>query len=388
MTETQLRKTLLVLPSAIGLAHRPSCNMKALILIDIQNGLTKKKTLYKEQVFINSVNSAIKAYRDLGSKVIFVQHNNNQLRFGTFDWEIDQRIERHEDDTVIQKNHGNAFRKTVLKTTLSELGINSITIGGLVSHGCVKASCLGGIAEGFETSLIKNGHTNWNKDAQIKIADTEKELVKNGILLEEFQNQPGDTKSNKSLNNLTTEELGQLFPIVIQEYTDRWIDLYQTEKQLILESFSQLEIVNIEHIGSTAIPGLKAKPTIDILLQISKQNDIQKLKDVFKSHGYQLTKQPDNPPPHMTFVKGYTNQGFKGQAYHIHIRYKGDWDEIRFRDYLIKHKEIAKEYEVLKLELANKFKNDREAYTDSKTDFIEKINKLTRKQGTNAQRNS
>jgi nicotinamidase-related amidase len=47
---------------------------------------------------------------------------------------------------------------------------------GLASHGCVKATCYGGIEEGFKTSLLKNGHTNWNKDAEIKISQTEKEV--------------------------------------------------------------------------------------------------------------------------------------------------------------------------------------------------------------------
>ncbi|MEA4840989.1 MAG: isochorismatase family protein [Bacteroidales bacterium] len=354
--------------------------MKALIIIDIQNGLTRRNSLYHEDIFLETINSAIKTYRDSDSRIVFVQHNNNQLKSGTFDWEIDRRIDRQESDTVVQKSHGNAFQKTDLKTVLSASGINSITIGGLVSHGCVKATCLGGLAEGFETSLLKNGHTNWNKDAQIKIADTEEELVKSGILLEEFQHQKDATNSNKSLNDLTTEEFGRLFPIIIQEYTDKWIDLYQTEKQLIRDSILKSEIVSIEHIGSTAIPGLKAKPTIDILLQISDQIDIQKLKDVFKSLGYQLNKRPDKPSPHLTFVKGYTIQGFKGQAYHVHIRFKGDWDEIRFRDYLIKHADVAKEYETLKMKLADKYKNDREKYTDSKKKFIERINKLTRKQ--------
>jgi len=181
-------------------------------------------------------------------------------------------------------------------------------------------------------------------------------------------------RASKDLHKLTSAESGQLFPIIIQEYSGEWVDFYEIEKSSILDSFTQWEIVNIDHIGSTAIPGIKAKPTIDILLQVSEQIDIQKLEHVFKSLGYQLTKQPDNPPPHMTFVKEYTNMGFKGQAYHVHIRYRGDWNEIRFRDYLIEHKEIAKEYEALKLELADKYRNDREAYTDLKTDFIEKIN--------------
>lgn len=178
---------------------------------------------------------------------------------------------------------------------------------------------------------------------------------------------------------MSIDQLGQLFPIIMADYSDTWPDLYLIEAKLITDSFSETEIVSIDHIGSTAIPGLKAKPTIDILLQITEQIDIQRLKNTFKSIGYLINEHPENPAPHLTFVKGYTNQGFKGQTYHVHIRYRGDWDEIRFRQYLTQHKEIAKEYETLKMELAGKYPNDREAYTVSKTEWIEKINKLTRK---------
>ncbi len=181
----------------------------------------------------------------------------------------------------------------------------------------------------------------------------------------------------KDLNKMTLKELGRLFPIIITDYSDKWADLYKKEAKLITDSFSQSEIVRIDHIGSTAIPRIKAKPTIDILLQISEQLDVLKLKETFESLGYLMNEHPENPAPHLTFVKGYTKQGFKGQAFHVHIRFLGDWDEIRFRDYLIKNKEVAKEYEAMKLELAKKHPNDREAYTDSKTEWIEKINNLT-----------
>lgn len=192
-------------------------------------------------------------------------------------------------------------------------------------------------------------------------------------------------KKQKDLHKMTSKELGRLFPIIVKDYSDKWPDLYKEEAKLIIDSFSQSEIVKIDHIGSTAIPKIKAKPTIDILLQISEQLDILKLKDSFRSLGYLINNHPENPAPHLTFVKGYTEQGFKGQAYHVHIRYKGDWNEIRFRDYLINNKKFALEYESLKLKLADKFRNDREAYTDSKTSFIEKINELTRRQSTNTQ---
>lgn len=177
---------------------------------------------------------------------------------------------------------------------------------------------------------------------------------------------------------MSVNELGQLFPIIIQDYREEWIELYELEKQLILDRFDSSEIVRIDHIGSTAIPGMKAKPTVDILLQVARQIEISKVKFVFTSLNYHINEHPDNPPPHLTFVKGYSEQGFKGQAYHVHIRYRGDWNEIRFRDYLISHKTIAKEYQNLKLRLAAKYRHDREAYTNLKSDFIGRINKLAR----------
>jgi GrpB-like predicted nucleotidyltransferase (UPF0157 family) len=188
-----------------------------------------------------------------------------------------------------------------------------------------------------------------------------------------------DKDLDNALGSLTVQELGQLFPIALTDYSNKWPGLYAAEAKVITDAFSPTKIIRIDHIGSTAIPGLKAKPTIDMLVQISEQVDIQKLKNVFQSLGYLINARPENPPPHLTFVKGYTPQGFQGQAYHVHIRYAGDWDEIRFRDYLMQHKEVAMEYESLKSALAKKYPTDREAYTGAKTEWIERINKLTRK---------
>lgn len=163
--------------------------------------------------------------------------------------------------------------------------------------------------------------------------------------------QSNNMTSSKELHEMTIHELGQLFPIVIQNYSDKWIELYEAEKKLITENFAKSEIISIDHIGSTAIPGLKAKPTIDILFQVSEQIDIPKMKTIFKSLNYHINEPANNPPPHLTFVKGYSKEGYKGQSFHIHVRYKGDWNEIRFRDYLINHEDIAKEYENLKRHL-------------------------------------
>jgi nicotinamidase-related amidase len=163
--------------------------MKALIVIDIQNGLTKSKPLHNEQFFIKTVNKAIKTYRDSNCPIVFVQHINKLLQKDSRNWEIDQRINKQTGDLIIQKNHGNAFQNTQLKAKLTELGIKSITFCGLSSHGCVKASCLGGISEGFETAILKHGHFNWNKDAEKRIFLTEKELIEKGVEITEIENE-------------------------------------------------------------------------------------------------------------------------------------------------------------------------------------------------------
>ena len=80
----------------------------------------------------------------------------------------------------------------------------------------------------------------------------------------------------------------------------------------------------------------------------------------------------------ISFNKGYTPTGYADRVFHIHFHRIGDNDEIRFRDYLIVHPEVAKEYERLKQSLLPKYKNDRDGYTDSKTMFIQSILQLAK----------
>ena len=183
----------------------------------------------------------------------------------------------------------------------------------------------------------------------------------------------------KNLDQLSTEELGSLFPIIITDHNPEWKQIFHDEKDRIITSIGNDKIICIEHIGSTTIPHMKAKPTIDILIEIKKQVKPEGLIKAFQKLDYHYIHRPENPPPHMMFTKGYTIHGFVGQAFHLHIRYKGDWEEIRFRDYLITHPHVAKAYEELKVRLAHTFKHNREAYTEGKTAFITSINTLAKK---------
>ena len=181
-----------------------------------------------------------------------------------------------------------------------------------------------------------------------------------------------------NLDKLTASELGHLFPIIITDYNPEWPEIYRAEKCRILKTIGPGIILRMEHIGSTAVPGLCAKPTIDILIEISDNADCELVIQKLQKIQYFYIPKPENPPPHMMFARGYSPKGVSGQTYHVHIRYAGDWDEIVFRDYLIKNPDIAREYCTLKRRLASEYTNDREIYTNSKTDFIAGINKRAR----------
>lgn len=190
------------------------------------------------------------------------------------------------------------------------------------------------------------------------------------------------TIRKNEIGNLTTEEFGKLFPIVIVPYDNSWTDLFKSESELITNTLGNDVALRIEHFGSTAVEGLSAKPTIDILVEIPHLTN--ELKEMIisrmKAIGYHFIWRTDDKNPYMNFVKGYTPEGYSGNQFHIHMGDKSHslWDRIYFRDYLRRHKNTAREYETLKLQLASKFRFDREAYTNAKAEFVNRITAIAK----------
>lgn len=181
----------------------------------------------------------------------------------------------------------------------------------------------------------------------------------------------------KKLKDMTDEERWQLFPIVLEPYQASWPEAYRLAKDDIL-SLSQDDIVRINHIGSTSVPGLLAKPTIDLLIEIKSQTDIESFKQKLYSLGYFCSNHVIEPDFSMMFLKGYTEKGFKGQVFHIHVRYSGDWGELYFCEYLRKHPKVAFDYAKLKRELMQRFEHHRDNYTNGKTKFIQQYTSLAK----------
>ena len=173
----------------------------------------------------------------------------------------------------------------------------------------------------------------------------------------------------KPLTEMSLQELWQLFPIQLTPHRDEWRDWYAEEARQ-LRNLLHDHIHAIAHIGSTAIPGIWAKPIIDILIEVADKTALQNAAAILTAHGYLQMSASAN---RISLNKGYTPQGFAERVFHIHLRLPDDHDEYEFRDYLQAHSDIAKQYEALKLSLLKRYEHDRDGYTAAKGDFIREI---------------
>ncbi|NBI86323.1 GrpB family protein [Lachnospiraceae bacterium] len=168
---------------------------------------------------------------------------------------------------------------------------------------------------------------------------------------------------------MSLDELWQLFPIFLVAHNDKW-KLYYNEMEFFLKKIlSECPVVRISHIGSTAIEGIWAKDIVDILIEVSKNSNIENTAKVIEKNGFiRMSTETDR----ISCNLGYTKDGFADKVFHVHLRYIGDNDELYFRDYMNEHVHLAKEYEMIKLRLWKLFEHNRDAYTNAKTEFIRK----------------
>jgi len=186
--------------------------------------------------------------------------------------------------------------------------------------------------------------------------------------------------------DLETKEEGRarIYPIILCEYNPAWKHWYAEEKERLIGLIGKDNIVRIEHIGSTSVPGMTAKPTVDILLEISESIDAGSLISVLPEDEYICLRQQTVPSPDLVLImKGYTETGFSDRVFHIHVRNPGDWEELYFRDHLIAHPDIASEYTKLKLRLLKEYEHDRDGYTAAKGAFIKEQTAKARKEAKN-----
>jgi GrpB-like predicted nucleotidyltransferase (UPF0157 family) len=164
-------------------------------------------------------------------------------------------------------------------------------------------------------------------------------------------------------------------PIEIVPYSYEWPRLFAEEAQILQAVLKPWLVSTIEHVGSTAIPGLSAKPVIDIIAPVQDLAASRLAIEAARSIGYHYY--PYKPEQMHWFCKPSPLM----RTHHLHlISWKNSlWQErLAFRDALRKDATLAAEYESLKVSLASVYRYNRDAYTDAKAPFIESVLKKYR----------
>lgn len=157
-------------------------NRTALLVIDVQNGLfTRPRPIYREKEFLATVNSLLDQARKAGSPVFIVKHENNSLLpKGSDAWNVHPSIKTGPDDIVIEKKKPSSFLGTSLGKELARLGITRIVLCGLVTHGCVKSTCIDALEKKFSVVLVADGHSSFHEDAAALVTEWNNTLAERG----------------------------------------------------------------------------------------------------------------------------------------------------------------------------------------------------------------
>lgn len=160
--------------------------------------------------------------------------------------------------------------------------------------------------------------------------------------------------------------------VLLVEHDEKWEEEFEQVKETLAKIHGE-NVVDIQHVGSTAIKGIMAKPMLDIAIVLKSITDsfFKIMKDnEYKYYGEVVTGK------HLFVLRGEGGVSLQ----HVHCYEEKNlehfYDQIKFRDFLRSHSEYAKEYERLKLELYEIYYNDRQKYTEGKQAFFDKIKQL------------
>jgi GrpB-like predicted nucleotidyltransferase (UPF0157 family) len=181
---------------------------------------------------------------------------------------------------------------------------------------------------------------------------------------------------NKNLEQRIEDAVREEIEIV--PYDQRWPQLFEDEAAYLRKKLPAPLIERIEHFGSTAVPGLPAKPIIDILVQVESLDRIQTMVvPLLEAEGYEFFWRTDTEPAYGWFIK----RNAEGKrTHHIHMVEAESklWERLYFRDYLREFSAEARHYAELKQSLAAKYPRDRIAYTAAKSAMVESITAAAR----------
>ncbi len=160
--------------------------------------------------------------------------------------------------------------------------------------------------------------------------------------------------------------------VSIVEYRSEWQKIFEEERRLLQDVLGEAS-AKVEHIGSTAVNGLAAKPIIDIMVGLPDFSVADKLVLVIETLGYEYIKKYEDEMPFRRYFAKNLNRIRTHQIHMVEIGSEFWGRHLLFRDYLRQNPDMANEYAVLKKQLAECEWEDVNEYADAKTNFIKSI---------------
>ena len=178
-----------------------------------------------------------------------------------------------------------------------------------------------------------------------------------------------DQTAEETVDEILARTPSVSHPVVVSEYDPEWPELFRQIAEPVRHALGTIALA-VEHVGSTSVPGLAAKPVIDVDVVVSSAEDVPAAIERLRDIGYVYQGDKGIPgreafmwPPH-------------APRHHLYVVVEGSKprvDHVRFRDYLRDHPEVARDYAELKRRLAEQHGNDHEAYTNAKSEFVARV---------------
>lgn len=161
----------------------------ALLVVDVQQGLFQKSTpVYRAADLIHNIQILVDAAHRAHVPVVYIQHNDkNSLAKDTPAWQLHPEMSPAENDLRVDKQHSNAFEETPLDDLLKARGVNHVVVTGLVTHGCVKNTCLGALERGYQVMLVSDAHSSFSDKAAELVVKWHDHLSKEGVAVKPAQ---------------------------------------------------------------------------------------------------------------------------------------------------------------------------------------------------------
>jgi nicotinamidase-related amidase len=179
-----------------------------LLVVDVQVGVMQHA--WDAPRIIQNIGMAVEKARSNGLPVIWVQHSDNELVYGSADWQIVPELSPAEDETLIHKQFNSSFAQTSLEETLARLGATHIVLAGAATNWCIRATAYGALDRGYDLTLVKDAHTTGTIELENGISIEAKNIIEELNLAMTWLSYPGSKNGTASAEEIDFPALSRV----------------------------------------------------------------------------------------------------------------------------------------------------------------------------------